>query len=266
MLTVSVIIPNYNNEKYLNQCINSVLKQTFPIEEVILYDDCSTDGSIDILKRYELKDSRIRVIYGESNVGVSVARDRAIKATTSDYVCMLDADDFFYCSTKIEKEMKKAQKIFEQTGKKVIVFSQTVDVDEDGSALTELKPVDLSGNERFKIITRKYSNYMPRDYCFPRDYYDLCGGYTKDLALYEDWELNLKLLHFTNFVYSGGYGTAYRHKAGGLSSVNYKIQLKTKINIIKKFRISIKERVCFYVIAYGAFLKNEMKTFVFHHV
>lgn len=266
MLTASVIIPNYNNEKYLHQCLDSVLAQTFRIKEVIIYDDCSTDRSREILEKYELKDQRIRVIYGKSNVGVSVARDRAIKATTSDYVCMLDADDYFYSNTKIEKEMQKVQKIFEQTGKKVVVFSQTVDVDEGGSILTKLKPMDLSGNERFKIITRRYSNYMPRDYCFPREYYDLCGGYTKDLALYEDWELNLKLLQLTNFVYSGGYGTAYRHKAGGLSSVNYKMQLETKINIIQKFQTSSKERICFYAIAYGAFLKNEIKDFISHHV
>lgn len=259
MLTVSVIIPNYNNEKYLNKCIDSVLAQTYPIKEVIIYDDCSTDGSKEILKEYESRESRVRVIYGEVNVGVSVARDTAIKATSSDYVCMLDADDYFYCSSKIEKEMKKVQEIYELTGEKVIVFSQTVDVGENGEPFEKPKHVDLDGNERFRIVTRAYSNYMPRDYCFPKEIYNRCGGYTKELNLYEDWELNIKFLGYTKFVYSGGYGTAYRHKMGGLSSVDYKKQLYTKKKIVRGYKLGFKEKVYFYVIAYAAYFKNMLR-------
>ena len=86
--SVSVIVPNYNNEKYIQQCLDSVLAQTYPIKEIIVYDDCSTDGSRAILKEYANNHSNIRVILGEKNVGVSAARDMAIKATTSDmYVC-----------------------------------------------------------------------------------------------------------------------------------------------------------------------------------
>ena len=55
MLTVSIIIPNYNNEKYLNRCIDSVLAQTYPIKEIIIYDDCSTEGSREILEKYAAK-------------------------------------------------------------------------------------------------------------------------------------------------------------------------------------------------------------------
>lgn len=259
MLTVSVIIPNYNNEKYLNKCINSVLAQTFPIQEVIIYDDCSTDGSKEILKEYESRESRVRVIYGEVNVGVSTARDTAIKATSTDYVCMLDADDYFFSNKKIESEMQKAQQIYNETGKKFAVFSQTVDVDENGIPFSEPGLVDLQGNERFRIVTRLYSNYMPRDYCFPREYYNQCGGYTKGLNLYEDWELNIKLLQYTDFVYSSHFGTAYRHKIGGLSSADYKRQLQTKIMIFRRYHMSLKETLMFYVIAYAAYIKHWTK-------
>lgn len=100
MFSVSVIVPNYNNEKYLECCLNSILSQTYPIKEIVVYDDCSNDHSIDILKEFAAKDSRVQVIYGKKNVGVSVARDTAIQNTTSDYVCMLDADDFFILMKK----------------------------------------------------------------------------------------------------------------------------------------------------------------------
>lgn len=256
MFTVSVIVPNYNNEKYIRQCLESILVQTYPIKEIVVYDDCSTDGSKDILDSFAAKDNRIKVLYGKKNVGVSVARHTAIQHTTSEYVCMLDADDYFFSKDKIEKEMDKIEQMYSATGKKVIAFSQTVDVSEGGVPIIAPRKVDLSGKERFRIVTRLYSNYMPRDYCFPRDYYDLCGGYNKGLNLYEDWELNIKLLQHTDFIYSGNYGTAYRHKNGGLSSVDYKKQLRTKIKIFKNYKTSVKEKIVFYFIAYVACIKN----------
>lgn len=259
MFSVSVIVPNYNNEKYLSTCLNSIISQTYPIKEIVVYDDCSIDRSKEILAEFAAKDKRIKVIYGQKNVGVSVARDTAIQNTTSDYVCMLDADDFFYTKEKIENEMKTAQCVFNETGKKVISFSQTVDVDETGATIGTVSPIDLSGKERFRIVTRLYSNYMPRDYCFPKELYIKCGGYTKGLSLFEDWELNIKFLGLTEFVYSGGYGTAYRHKAGGLSSVNYKRQLKTKIQIFRRYNMSIGESCVFYLITYLAYIKHLLK-------
>lgn len=256
MFSVSVIVPNYNNEKYLPTCLNSIISQTYPIKEIVVYDDCSTDGSREILTEFAAKDKRIKIIFGQKNVGVSVARDTAIQNTTSDYVCMLDADDYFYTKEKIENEMKTVQRVFCETGEKVISFSQTVDVDEAGAAIGAVSPVDLSGKERFRIVTRLYSNYMPRDYCFPKELYTKCGGYTKGLSLFEDWELNIKFLDFTRFVYSGGYGTAYRHKVGGLSSANRKKQLNTKIAILKKHRLSLGEKIVGYSLACAAYVKN----------
>lgn len=257
--TVSVIVPNYNNEKYIRQCLDSILSQTYSIKELVIFDDCSTDTSREILKEYAEKYKNIHVIYGEKNVGVSTARDIAIKATTSDYVCMLDGDDYFYNEKKIAAEMEKIESEFHDTGKKVVSFSQTVDVDEYGKTFGAVEKKNLTGNERFKIVTRLYSNYMPRDYCFPREAYDAVGGYTKGLSLYEDWELNIKLLERVNFVYSGEYGTAYRHKEGGLSSVNYKKQFKTKTEIFKKYNMSLKEKLVFYVLACAAYMKHSMR-------
>lgn len=72
--TLSVIVPNYNNEKYIRQCLDSILAQTYPVKELIVYDDCSTDGSRVILKEYSEKHTNIKVILGEKNVGVFYTR------------------------------------------------------------------------------------------------------------------------------------------------------------------------------------------------
>lgn len=257
--TVSVIVPNYNNEKYIRQCLDSILSQTYPIKELVVYDDCSTDGSRSILNEYQERYKNVRVIFGEKNVGVSAARDTAIKATTSDYVCMLDADDFFYNEKKIATEMAVIEKEYSDSGKKVISFSQTVDVDEMGSPLGKITHKNLSGHERFRIITRLYKNFMPRDYCFPREAYFACGGYTKGLSLFEDWELNIKLLDYASFVYSGGFGTGYRHKPGGLSSENFQKQFSAKRKIFRKYSSSFMEKTVFYGVAVAAYVKHRIK-------
>ena len=89
----SVIIPVYNVEKYLKECLDSVINQTLPNWEAICVNDGSTDGSATVLKEYAEKDNRIRVITQE-NRGLSAARNTGINAAAGDYVVFLDSDDW----------------------------------------------------------------------------------------------------------------------------------------------------------------------------
>lgn len=89
---ISLIIPVYNAEKYLNACIDSVLKQTYSNIEVILVNDGSKDTSGDICNHYKYKDSRIKVIHIE-NGGVSRARNKGIEVCNGDYISFIDSDD-----------------------------------------------------------------------------------------------------------------------------------------------------------------------------
>ena len=104
MKTLSIVIPNYNNSKYLAQCIESVLGQSYPLEEIVIYDDRSTDDSVKILQEYAKKDPRIRLILATENKGVSVARDTAIRSCKTEYVTTIDADDFFYDNPDIAEK------------------------------------------------------------------------------------------------------------------------------------------------------------------
>ncbi len=90
--TISVIVPVYNVEHYLAQCIDSILAQTFADFELILIDDGSPDDCGRICDEYAEKDTRIRVIHQE-NGGVSKARNRAIDIAQGEYVCFVDSDD-----------------------------------------------------------------------------------------------------------------------------------------------------------------------------
>jgi glycosyltransferase involved in cell wall biosynthesis len=90
---VSIIVPVYNVEKYLNKCISSLLAQTLSDIEIICVDDGSTDNSLKILKSYAEIDNRIRVI-SQENQGVSSARNNGFTAANGDYVYFIDSDDY----------------------------------------------------------------------------------------------------------------------------------------------------------------------------
>ena len=91
---VSIIIPVYNSEKYLEECLDSVKNQTLSNIEIICINDASTDNSLSILEEYERKDKRIQIINLDENGGVSNARNIALDNINGKYVCFLDSDDF----------------------------------------------------------------------------------------------------------------------------------------------------------------------------
>lgn len=89
---VSIIVPVYNAERYLSNCIESILNQTYKNIEIILIDDGSTDSSLIICNQYQEKDNRIKVIQ-QSNSGPSVARNNGIVASKGNYIQFVDSDD-----------------------------------------------------------------------------------------------------------------------------------------------------------------------------
>ncbi|MGN0251603.1 MAG: glycosyltransferase family 2 protein [Oliverpabstia sp.] len=90
---VSVIIPVYNGKRFLKECIDTVLEQTYQNLEIILIDDGSTDDSPGICDTYALKDNRIKVIH-QRNQGVAVARNTGLENATGEYIVFIDSDDF----------------------------------------------------------------------------------------------------------------------------------------------------------------------------
>ena len=92
-LAVSVIIPVYNREKYLERCLNSLINQSLKEIEIICVDDGSTDNSADILNKYQTKDARIKIIL-QRKEGVSAARNKGIDMAAGEYIGFVDSDDY----------------------------------------------------------------------------------------------------------------------------------------------------------------------------
>lgn len=95
MAKISIIVPVYNMEHYLDNAIDSLINQTLANIEIICIDDCSTDNSLKILNDYANKDSRIKIIPLEQNKGTGYARNIAIDKATGEYIMFLDPDDWY---------------------------------------------------------------------------------------------------------------------------------------------------------------------------
>ncbi len=137
---ISVIIPVYNVEKYLDRCIESVINQTYKNIEIILVNDGSIDNSPEICDLWSKKDSRIKVVHKE-NSGAGIARNTGIEYASGDYVLFVDSDDYINKNT-----VEKCYHIAKKDKSEIVMYGRT-DVDSAGNK--KIKPV-LTSDYVFK--------------------------------------------------------------------------------------------------------------------
>lgn len=90
---ISIIVPVYNVEKFLAECLDSILSQSFEDFEVLLVNDASEDSSREICERYAKQDARIRILENEKNLGLSLTRNHGLREAKGDYITFVDSDD-----------------------------------------------------------------------------------------------------------------------------------------------------------------------------
>jgi len=145
---ILVFVPTYNSEKYLRQCLDSVLHQTFQDWQCVISDDASTDKSVEIAREYEKIDSRFKVLTHEQNVGAANNWNRAKENNNSFATKILCADDY------LMKDALNEQLIILKRNKTAIVFSERYIVFPSGKKLHPKLPKyasNISFNETFKF-------------------------------------------------------------------------------------------------------------------
>lgn len=130
---VSIITPSYNSSKFIEECINSVISQTYLNWEMIIVDDCSIDNSRDLITKFAKENDRIKPIFLEENVGAAEARNVAIKKSKGQYIAFLDSDDLWK-NHKLEKQISFMNE-------KNIAFS-----------FTSYQPISENGVEKYSVI------------------------------------------------------------------------------------------------------------------
>ncbi len=137
-MKISVIVPVYNAEDYLNRCIKSVTAQAYSNWELILVDDGSTDSSAEIIDRAATDDARIRAIH-QSNAGAGSARNNGISSASGDYIVFLDSDDY------IDKDYFSL--LVPHAEKNDVVFIEVTQVNEQGTAICDESVSKHSGKD-----------------------------------------------------------------------------------------------------------------------
>ena len=133
MPEVSVIIPVYNSEKYVEKCICSVMAQTLPELEIIIINDGSIDESGKILRKLAQKDSRI-ILLEQENKGVAAARNLGVEKATGKYLTFVDGDDYLQ-----EDYIEKMYSLAEKETLDMVICGLTY-VDEGGKELNKIIP------------------------------------------------------------------------------------------------------------------------------
>ena len=162
---LSVIIPVYNAEKYISECLDSILKKTDLNIEVLVIDDGSNDDSKNIIEEYIRKDNRIRYIY-QNNGGVSTARNNGLDNASGKYILFLDADDYLEedafedLFSRLEMDMPDfmayAKKILYPDGRgKDVYFDFKDNTCQDSKYIFELMYASSSFNECWGKIYKK---------------------------------------------------------------------------------------------------------------
>lgn len=133
---VSIIMPNYNSEKYIEATIKSVLAQTYQNWELLFVDDCSSDRSLEIAQSFE--DERITILFTDKNGGAALARNKAIEKARGKWIAFLDSDDL-WMPEKLEKQITYMQnndisfsytdyEVIDENNKTVSIFKPRLDV------------------------------------------------------------------------------------------------------------------------------------------
>ena len=190
---VSVIIPSYNHEKYIINAIDSVISQTYQNIELIVIDDGSKDGSIELLT--ELAEKKSFHFTSQSNIGVCKTLNRGIRELSKgDYVALLASDDYWQ-PTKIEKQIKALK----NNKNSQFCFSQAQEFASDSGKIIRLFPAKpLSGKILNSVFIRQH---VPAgSMLFSRKLYDEIGGFDENLRE-EDWDFVIRAAAETEFTH-----------------------------------------------------------------
>ena len=190
--TVSIIITIYNRERYLHQCLDSVLAQTFQDWECVLWDDGSTDRSRDIALEYARKDKRFVVLGALSNLGAASSLDSAINNANGAYCGLLDSDDWLH-----PEAIRKCLEPFMNGLDVGVVYSKYEEVDAEGKFIQHGKCGDVSFDS-YKFLFQFMAFHFR---LFRRSLYFLVGGVDTSLKASSDFDLFLKLSEVTPFLH-----------------------------------------------------------------
>jgi glycosyltransferase involved in cell wall biosynthesis len=194
---ISVIMSVYNCEKYLSICIESILNQTFVDFEFIIVDDCSTDNSLSIIKKYSQFDPRIKVIKNKINLGFIKSLNKGLRIVLGKYIARIDGDDF-----SLPDRFLVQYNFLENNKEIFLVGTWAINIDKNGNKLSLHKPPTKP--DKIKATLEKYNCMYHNTIMFrstPKIFYREKMLFTEDNDFYlRCLTNNLKIANIPKFL------------------------------------------------------------------
>lgn len=208
MAYFTIIIPLYNKENYIGKAIGSILAQTFQDFEIVVVDDCSTDGSVS--KAREISSDKIRFIRHDKNKGLSASRNTGIRHATSDYVAFLDADDFWKPTF-----LEKIKALIDRFPEASLFATSYIEVfPGDKLVLPSVNKSDLDASEMilihdFFVKNNRQPVYNHSSLCVKTTFFDTVGFYDETINFSEDVDFNIRANYGSPLAYYNGIESFY---------------------------------------------------------
>lgn len=227
---VSIIIPTYNRGKLLKKAIESVLNQTYQNIEVVIVDDCSTDGTWEIISEYRDRDSRIVAFKNETNLGFSKNLNKGVSLAQGEYIARLDDDDFWIDPEKLKKQIE----FLENNKEYVLTGGGSIWIDEKGKEILRLLMPEKDKDIRKHILSDNC--FVHSTVVFRKKAWEAAGEYNERFGVDSDWGLWLELGKFGKFYNFPEYFTYYLQWAKSISNFDVRRNSKIEIGLRREYR------------------------------
>jgi glycosyltransferase involved in cell wall biosynthesis len=232
---VSMIVLCYNQAQFVVETLESVKSQTYTPTQLIIVDDCSTDGSVAVIEQW-LKDNGIdcTFIRHQQNYGLCKTVNDAVTAATGKYVSMVASDDI-WLPDKIARQVEIMEA---QPGYVGVLYSDAFQIDEHGNPLPDMfvtahrKLPEMPQGQILDILIE--GNFIPAmTTLIRRSCYEKVGLYDEKLP-WEDWDMWLRLAHHYSFLFSPIPSARYRRHEKSLSSSDQTVMFKGSFKVLLK--------------------------------
>lgn len=176
---ISIIMAAYNAEKTIEQAISSVLNQTYPNFELLVVNDCSKDGTVELVRNIAAKDSRVRFISNAKNSGVSYTRKRGLEEAKGSWIAILDSDDA-WAPEKLEKQIALQKRMNAN-----LLFTGSAFMDSDGHSIDWYlhAPAEVTYRQLLKQNVLSNSSALVRKELYAK-HYAIGDGMHEDFAIW----------------------------------------------------------------------------------
>lgn len=258
---ISIILPTYNGAKWIEKSIQSVIDQSYTNWELLVIDDGSTDDTSDIVSSMFVKDSRIRYIRNEVNLGIQKTLNKGIRESKGEYIARIDDDDLWSDTDKLKKQIE----FLEQNPDHVLIGTGVIIVNENGDELFKYLLPETDQEINSKLLGKNC--FVHSSVMFKKSTVVECGFYGEgiDTRHFEDYDLWLQLGVVGKLANINSYSVKYTMRKGSITDKNKLEVFKKMITHLKKYKNTYPNyyssllRAYARVIVYGFFMKSPIQ-------